>query len=429
MAMATQVRESARTLRVRGLNIALVTAILLALTVIAAQVGHAQTFQVIYSFTGGVDGAAPLAGVTMDGAGNLYGTTANGGEYQGGAVYELKHTGSRWVVKPLYSFQFVNSPEARVIFGPNGSLYGTTVRGGDGRCPGDEGCGTVFNLRPQPTFCPAVLCPWTITELYQFQGGLDGAAPLGDLLFDESGNIYGTTSGSTNLMSNGTVYELSPSGNSWTESVLYSFTEYNAFPMAGVIPDGAGNLYGTVSGEGNTAGAVYELTPSNGSWTPSVLYEFTGGNDGFFPFGGVIFDQSGNLYGSTSSGGSGNGGTVFELSPSNGRWTYALLYTFTGSSDYCGPSTSLAMDAAGNLYGTTTCDGTNGFGSIFELTPRPTPPWTYTSLHDFTGGSDGGYPYSNVTMVGGNLYGTAPVGGPAGGCGGPGCGIVWEITP
>ena len=160
------------------------------------------------------------------------------------------------------------------------------------------------------------------------------------------------------------------------------------------------------------------------------FYSFQSGNDGGYPVAGLIFDQSGNLYGATSDGGSGGGGTFFDLTFSNGIWTLNTLYSFTGiAGNQCGPWGTLVMDGAGNLYGTTLCDGAKNAGSVFKLT-LSSGKWTYTSLHDFTGGSDGGNPISNVVFdANGNLYGTTYIGGLAGGCGGTGCGVVWEITP
>ena len=325
---------------------------------------------------------------------------------------------------------------ARVIFGPDGVLYGTTTSGGytGGNCALYGGCGTVFKLRPLPTACKTALCKWTKTDLYQFGEPPDGDGPTGDLIFDQARNIYGTTVNGGVVNGNcvdgcGTVYELTRPGSNWTESVLYSFSGSDGQnPFSGLLLDGAGNLYGTtfLGGTGGD-GTVFQLTNSGLGWTENILHNFQG-SDGYLTYAGLILDHLGNLYGtsSTSTGGSGSGGTVFELTPSNGSWTFSVLYTFTGPSGYleCGPNDNLVMDGAGNIYGTTRCDGAYNAGSVFKLTPTPTPPWTYTSLHDFTGGSDGGNPYSNVIFdANGNLYGTASAGGAYG------YGVVWEITP
>jgi uncharacterized repeat protein (TIGR03803 family) len=193
-----------------------------------------------------------------------------------------------------------------------------------------------------------------------------------------------------------------------------------------VIFDRAGNLYGTTSAGGNTdcrCGTVYQLTPSGNGWAEHVLYSFQGGSDGDGPLGGLIFDQSGNLYGTASEGGSGGGGTVFTM-----RGGFDVLYSFreNGALGSPGPVSSLTMDAAGNIYGTTEMDG-SGYGTVFKLTPSGSG-WTYTLLHDFSSG-DGHHVMSNVVLdKNGKLYGTARQGGTGGHCM-AGCGTVWEITP
>jgi uncharacterized repeat protein (TIGR03803 family) len=397
----------------------------LAIATLSAQ---AQTFNVIHTFTGGPDGGNPNAGLTIDKAGNLYSTAYTGGAGYG-TVYRMKRSGSNWVFNPLYSFAGGTdgaNPVARVVFGPDGSLYGTTLFGGVVGC-GDSGCGTVFNLRPSARACTTALCPWTETVLHRFSGDPDGNYPeFSDVIFNQMGNLYGVTyDGGTGGL--GTVYQLTPSGSGWTESVLYGFPgrgNDGVFPNA-VTLDNAGNLYGTTFNGGlSNDGTVFEMTYSVGiGWTENLLYSFQNGNDGSLPIAGLIFDQSGNLYGATTNGGSGGGGTVFELTPSGGGWKYTLLYSFTGGYR-CGPVGNLVMDGAGNLYGTTVCDGTNQAGNVFKLTPSG-PTWTYTSLHDFTGGSDGGISTSNLIFdTNGNLYGTTIYGG-----GPQNYGVVFQITP
>lgn len=420
-------------LRLDAMTAALAIAFLL--IVAGSQPAQAQTFNVLHAFTGGGDGANPDAGVTLRG-GNLYGTAAYGGYTGGncsprgcGTVYKITNNNGNWIFAPLYKFAGGNDGDnpAGLVFGSNGTIYGTTNGGGAGGGGGCNllGCGTVFNLRPSQRAPRSVLEPWTETVLYRFQGAPDGSAPEnGNLVFDQTGNLYGTTyEGGANLV--GTTFELSPSQGGWSESVLYSFGAGGGIgSYSGVIFDGAGNLYGTLyDGGPYNYGVVYQLTPSGPPWTEHFVYAFEHGSDGGFPWGGLIFDQSGNLYGTTTDGGQGGGGTVFELSPSSGGWTFTLLYGFTGGPQ-CGPFASLAMDAAGNLYGTTYCDGVNGSGNVFKLT-HSGGSWTYTDLYDFTGGNDGANPTSNVIYdSSGNLYGTASNGG------GPGhSGVVWMITP
>ena len=419
-------------------SLVLTALFLSALPVIGTQAAQAQTYKVIYNFTGGQDGALPSAGVTMGAVGNIYGTAFQGGEYDFGTVFRLTHKGSAWVFSPLYTFVGGNDgadPEAGVIIGPNGSLYGTTAEGGGRNCYSGAGCGTVFNLKPPASACKTALCPWVETVLYAFQGGSDGVQPLSDLVFDPAGNLYGTTSLGGMMQANchniggcGLVYKLTPSNDGWTESVIHSFTGGNDgfTPYSGLVFDQAGNLYGTTRYGGGPGcaplgcGTVYQLTPSGSGWKENVIYKFTGGSDGDDPWGGVIFDQSGNLYGTTVSGGAGGGGTVYELSPSNGGWTLTTLYSFSGSD---GSYASLTMDASGNVYGTTFGDGAYGYGNVFKLTPS-NGGWTYTSLHDFPFGSYGYRPRGNVILDARNyIYGTASEGGTYGN------GVVFEITP
>jgi len=427
----------------RATTAALVSAILLVLMVFATQSAQAQTFNVLHNFTGEQDGQFPFAGLTMDQAGNLYGTAAKGGAGYG-TVFKLKRSGSSFLFNPLYSFGEGNDgagPTAPVIFGKDGTLYGTTIAGGgsqNGGCAnflGYPGCGTVFNLRPYPTVCKTALCDWNETVLYRFTGGGDGAGPDGALLFDQAGIIYGTApiGGIDSCFGNGcgVVYKLTPSNGGWVQSVLYSFLGNNGgpdggVPHSGVVFDRAGNLYGTtyVGGNGNQGGTVFQLTPSGSGWMENQIYVFQRGNDGGNPLAGVIFDSSGSLYGATISYGTGGGGTAFELTPSDGSWALTILHGFVGGNECGGPQYgSLVMDQAGNLYGTTYCDGANNAGSVFKLTPSGGT-WMYTSLHDFTGSNDGGHPVGGVTLdSNGNLYGTASVGGKYNG------GVIWEITP
>jgi len=416
--------------------------LLIALIAFATLPAHAQTFTLIHSFSG-PDGANPAAGLTMDRAGNLYGTALYGGAHnciglQGcGAVFKLTHVQSSWVLSLLYSFSGGadgGGPAARVVFGPDGALYGTTAGGGPN---------TVFRLQPPATICPSISCFWTKTTLFSFD--IDdlgtGFNPLGDLAFDAAGNIYGTNQyGGNSQYCNGPgcglVYELTQSGGVWTENVLYTFLGEGdgGYPESGVIFDQAGNLYGTAflgHYQGSTGGVVFELSPSGSGWTQNVLYHFQDSGDGGYPVGGLIFDASGNLYGTTSYGGSGNGGTVFELSPLGGYWNFKLLYSLSGNGE-SGSNGKLVEDSAGNLYGTSFEGGTHGYGNVFKLTPS-NGGWIYTDLHDFTLFDGGGaYPLDGLVLdAGGNIYGTAEAGGNSGeGCGtGLYCGVVFEITP
>jgi uncharacterized repeat protein (TIGR03803 family) len=391
---------------------AIALAIIFMLTV-TANAAHAQSFQVLYAFSGGTDGGQPYAGVTIRG-GNLFGTTHTGNQGTNwGQVYELRPAGSGYAFADLSLFD--GALEAPAVFGPNGSIYSTS--------PNNLTIyhhGYVLSVSPPAAIiCFSVLCEWTPTPLYGFSGGADGSTPnYGALIFDRTGNMYGTTSAGGS--GNGVVYEMMGSGANWTEQAIYSFagSPDGATPYSGVIFDSTGNLYGTTTAGGASGnGAVYELSPSGSGWTERVIYSFTGGNDGSYPTAGLIFDNTGNLYGTTNTGGAGGGGTIFKLSPSDGGWVYTLLYSFTGGAN-CGPWSSLALHG-GNLYGTTVCGGL-GAGSVFELSASG----TFTSIYDFTGGNDGEFPYGSVAFdTTGNIYGTTLRGGQ------DLQGVVWKITP
>jgi uncharacterized repeat protein (TIGR03803 family) len=384
--------------------------------ILTARPVRAQTFTVLHTFSGGEDGGNPYSGVTLGGTGNLYGTAENYGRGFG-TVYRLQNRGSGWTFSTLFAFSSGSSnPFGGVVFGPNGLLYGTTGLGNSN---------AAYDVRPPATFCRAILCPWSYTALFTFTN-LSGREPTGNLAFDQSGNIYGTTY-SGGLADDGIVYELTPPGNWCTENVLESFIGPNGTkPSAGVILDSAGDIYGTAAfGGPNNSGVVFQLVPSEGQWTDRILYDFPHSSDGVYLFGGLILDQLGNLYGATVAGGANNSGTVFELSPSGGGWTFNVLFSFSQGED--GPWASLSMDGAGNIYGTTHGEGAYGKGNVFKLSPS-NGGWTYTDLYDFTGGADGANPVSNVAIdASGNLYGTTYNGG-EGSCEG-GCGVVWEITP
>jgi uncharacterized repeat protein (TIGR03803 family) len=386
----------------------------------------AQSYSVIHYFTGAGDGYYPW-GLTIDQAGNLYGATLSGGPSGQGEIFRMARRGSGWTLTPLYHLGGLG-----VVFGPDGKLYGT---GG-----GALGLGGVFSLAPPASACATVLCPWTATILHSFAGGPDdGAGPANaDLVFDQQGNIYGTTSaGGSGACSGGcgTVYRLSHDNGGWSSSVLYSFQGYSPddfSPFGGVIFDQAGNLYGTAQGGPLNAGTVYQLTPNNGSWSKSTIYEFDAGNNqGFEPYASLLLGPSGAMYGTTQAGGEGQNGTAFELTPSNGGWNFTLLYSLSGPNTNAGSEAPLTQDAAGNLYGTTTDAGAYGYGNVFKLT-YTNGSWIYSSLHDFQR-SDGWGPQSKVVIdAQGHLYGTTINGGPENpACGGSGatCGVVWEIVP
>ncbi len=386
----------------------------------AAQSSPAQSYTVIHDFTAGGDGANPYTGLSIDAARNLYGTAVAGGAHGHGTIFRLKRDGAGWVLTPLYSFAGGSDgtgPQGRVTIARDGTLYGTTSAGGS------SDRGTVFHLRPPAAAPKTTLSPWNETVIHAFTGH-DGGLPQGDLTFDASGNLYGTTVGGGDF-NWGTIYKLSPSGGGWTESVLFSARNDadGAEPQGGVVFDAAGNLYGTFQFSLGGYGTVFQLSPSGSGWTERSIYSFTfSGDDGIEPIGGLIIDSAGNLFGTTLYGGSfPAGGTAFKITPSGGGWTHQTIHSFTDGDG--GPVDKLVMDADGNLYGTAFSAGAFGWGSVFKLTPSAGG-WTYTALYDFTGGTDGARPMSAVVFgANGKLYGTASSGGANN------YGVVWEITP
>jgi uncharacterized repeat protein (TIGR03803 family) len=388
------------------------------LILLAAPV-RAQTFSILHNFTGAADGKFPAAGLTLDSAGTLYGATDDGG-IGFGIVFKLEHRSSGWVLTPLYTFQGGEDgedPFAKVVFGPDGNLYGTTTSGGGhGNCEcygQDTGCGVVYKLTPPQTACRSTICPWTETVLHKFGTSGDGGCPSSSVTFDRMGNIYGTTT-------------TGGADGGWTETILHDFSGADgADPRSEVTMDQFGNFYGTTFQGGESGyGTVYKLGRIGTGWVENVLYSFAGTTDGGLPDGGVIFDAQGNLYGTTlCCGGFDGDGTVFELSPAPPYWTLDTLNIFSGASG--GPDATLTMDSAGNLYGTT-FEAPNGYGAVYRLTKAGSS-WQFAYLHVFDG-ADGSYLFSPVVMdAAGNLYGTTWQG--AQGCRPYGCGVVWEITP
>jgi uncharacterized repeat protein (TIGR03803 family) len=402
----------------------LLTAVLCFL-VATVQPAHAQVLTTLYSFTGGADGNTPFGSLIKDKAGNLYGTASWGGSeggnctYNGGygtgcgTVFELTRSGSVWSFTLLYSFNgypddAANPANEFLAFDKLGNLYGTTYYGGTVPCSGQPGCGTVFKLTPSQN-------GWTETMLYSFPQGNGAFSPDSGVVVDKVGNLYGTTFHSGT--GPGTVYKVTPSG---TETVVYAFTggADGGYPFGGLVLDRKGNLYGTTqyggTGQncgGSGCGTVFKIAPDG---TETVLYSFAGGNDGQWPWAGVILDKLGNLYGTTWVGGGtgcgGNGcGTVFKLAPDG---TETILHSFN-SSDGEGVWGGVIFDAKGNLYGTTFVGGAYGEGTVYELTPSGGV-WTQTVLHSFdsfAGSDDGAYPHGSLLLKGGILYGTTQAGG------------------
>jgi uncharacterized repeat protein (TIGR03803 family) len=406
---------------------------------IGTPAAQAQTFKVLHTFGGPGDGGIPYGGLVRDSSGNLYGTTETGGVAGAncvagcGVVFKVDKAGAETV---LYSFTGGTdggNPIAGLLRDSVGNLYGTTQLGGStGNC--GYGCGVVFKLDTS----------FNETVLYTFQGPAggptgDGAQPDGALIQDAKGNLYGTTAAGG--LGGGTVFKLSPAG----KETVFNFgkdgqqpVNLGGQPLAGVVRDSEGNLYGTSWGGTNSPnppeglGVVYKLTESelakNGEGT--VLHTFTGFTgtvaDGAFPYyGSLIRDSAGNLYGTTYVGGieglcpSGSGcGTVFKLDAAGAE---TILYSFTGGADGGYPAGGLIRDSAGNLYGTGILGGTSNAGVVFKLDTAG----TLTVLHNFTGGADGGAPLGDLVRdSAGNIYGTTSA---SGGCGQ--CGVVFKIKP
>jgi uncharacterized repeat protein (TIGR03803 family) len=458
-------------------NVILAAAATLMLAVFSvAQYKYSET--VLYTFTGGKNGAIGGLNLVADSSGSLYGTTDDGGNksaacevYTGvpgcGVVFKLtRDAHGAWKETVLYTFTGGKDgavPIGGVIRDSAGNLYGTTFFGGDtkpkvcratGAVPG---CGVVFKLTRDGDGA------WKKTVLHTFTGGRDGLAPWDRLVLDSSGNLYGTTRNGGNNKSClppygcGVVFKLTPTARGpWKESVLYAFSGGSAglAPYAGVTFDSRGNLYGTTLYGGDTkvsclgatgCGLVFKLTPTRkGPWKESVLYAFKAGTDGGFSYMSVILDSRGNVYGATNYGGDttssncpgGYGfnapagcGVVFKLTPrAHGPWTETVLYAFTGGSDGGFADTSVYFDSSGNLYGMTSNGGNSapcvfgnennaGCGVVFKLTPTKTPPWTESVLYAFPGGTDGGEPQSNVLFDStGNIFGFTSMGGNTSDC-------------
>lgn len=413
----------------RGRLGALIALVVLAVVLAAVPAAPAQTFSVLHNFTGGSDGAHPGGGVAIGASGVVYGTAETGGTHGSGTVFKLSQVNSTWVFSPLYEFSGGSDgqyPIGGVVIGEDGALYGTTQQGGD------TGDGTVYALRPPATICKSITCYWDETILHTFTGVPDGINPgVVSLVFDSAGNIYGaTTNGGT--YDNGTTFELTPTGGAYTESILHSFghDQDGAFPEAGVILDSAGNVYGT-TGAGGTGrgcdygcGTVYQLTPSGGSWLENVLVNFDLGSAGlagaYYPYSPLVMDASGNLYGTTIYSTSiFLDGIVFKLAPSGGGFTPSVFYPFLSS---CQPYGGVTMDTAGNFFGACTV----GSPGVFELT-NCDQTCVLVDLHDFSY-DDGYMPSGPVTLdADGNLYGTTLYGGTGGNCQ-LNCGVVWEIA-
>jgi uncharacterized repeat protein (TIGR03803 family) len=406
-------------------------ALLLVLEFLVPIPAAAATEKVLHSFCE-VSGCSvqPAGGLISDQAGNFYGTTTRGGEYgfYYGTVFELfPSTDGKWTEKILHSFgrgTDGQSPEAGLVFDAAGNLYGTTGAGGTNTIC-DSGCGTVFELTPSTGG------KWTEEVLHNFdENGKDGWDPTGGLILDAAGNLYGTAEyGGVNNY--GVVFELAPDAHgTWTEKILHNFRgEDGAAPSGSLIFDASGDLYGTTSGGGTySGGTVFELMAgSTGAWTEKVLHYFGKGADGSQPTGGVVFNAAGQMFGTTTYRGAYTYGAVFQLTPTvGGKWIEEILHSFNNNG-HDGNTLWAAtpiLDGAGNLYCTTLWGGVYNDGTVFELIPDADGKWTEKILHDFGRGSDGSEALGSLVFdSAGTLYGATYGGGKH-------CqGTVFQITP
>jgi uncharacterized repeat protein (TIGR03803 family) len=411
----------------------------------APAVSAADKYKVLYSFKSGTDGNFPSGALLFDAAGNLYGTTVNGGtsgsclygEGTGcGIAFQLTpQQNGKWTETVIHRFQGGSdggNPSGGLISDTAGNLYGTTVQGGTGD---SNGCGTIFQLTPGSS-------GWaeSLVRTFCSAGANDGYFPRGGLLGDAAGNLYGVTeSGGAAL--GGVAFELTPGSGGWTETVLNSFclvgtcTSLGAEPVAALIQDAAGNLYGTTIAGGDTkfgcfisfppgCGLLFKLKHhTDGTWTESVPQRFHG-PDGAAPASSLTFDSSGNLYGTTSFDGAFDSGTVFKLTPtSHGGWTKTVLYNFRAGTYRGAINSGVVFDPAGNLYGATDPNGTC-CSIVYQLSPEKNGRWRYRTIHRFVSSQGGLRTDGNLIFDSqGNLYGTAGAGGAYG------AGVVFEIAP
>jgi uncharacterized repeat protein (TIGR03803 family) len=404
---------------------------------------QAQTYSVIHSFTGGYAGSWPWTDLTITPNKHIYGTTFHGGpgqdfycQYTGcGTIFELYQRNGSWVFNPLYDFrlQYGGFPKSAPLIGPDGALYGASLTGGqtNSDCI-NSGCGTIYKLQPSVTPPGNPFLSWHPTITYAFTGSDNDGGNPGGIIQDQSGNFFGADGGAQ--FTCGLVYELRRNGSDWSFEKLYDgfdcHGDYETIGPGGLVLDPDGSIYGITYNGGSGqcthyrlgCGTVFQLTHTDSGWVQTTLHEFNEAADGGGA-AGLVRDAAGNLYGGTESGGSGGGGTVWELSPgSGGGWTFQLLYSFPGS-EYRGPIGRMVFDAAGNLYGVTQADGAYQYGNVFKFTPSGGG-WAYTDVHDFSYDAGGAFPMRGPSLDNsGNIYGTTMNGGI------DNQGVVWMITP
>ena len=412
---SSMVRQTRRAVRLIG-----GATIFAAIALFGSRTVKASTTEIIYSFAGDEDGEYLDTDVEIDLAGNLYGTSVLGGDFGGGTVWQLSPGAGGWVHTVLYSFTGGadgGEPYKGVTLDSAGNLYGTAVTGGSGSCEG--GCGVVYKLTKSGG-------TWTQTVVHAFTGA-DGSGPGSRVTLDGRGNVYGMapTGGADGL---GTIYQLHPRSNGrWAFRVIHDFTggSDGSSGSAGKMVFRGGSLYGAATTGGAGYGTVFELRPTDtGGWNFRTLYEFQGAPDGSFPYGALLFDQSGHIYGTTYYGGADGLGSIYELTrATGGNWSEQILYGFQAGEDGNSSISNLVFDTAGNLYGTTS-EGGLGSGTIFELAPNGNGTWTESLPHLFAGPPDGAFPYAGMVGDGtGMFYGATVHGGTSGE------GAIYLFTP
>ncbi len=392
----------------RGAGNSLACMVMVMAVVVATKSADGQAYKVLYTFGGDVDGSSPSNQLVRIGE-NLYGTTGGGGASGDGVVFKLSEDG-RETVLHSFSGDDGNGP-AGLVSDAAGNLYGLTQLGGNVACNvayEPNGCGVIFEIKRSGEF----------SVLYRFSGD-DGANPIGKLLLDAKGDLYGAAAGGGHsstchgpeyAQGCGTIFELARFGDAWNLRDLYNFAGgADDFAPSGSLISSSGKLLGTTgSGDGlpcisGLCGTVFELAPGKDGWTETILHSFKGVSGGAIPEDGLVADPQGNLYGTTFFGGASGFGTIFKLDP-HGHKT--ILYSFDGL-DGANPSAALVRDSSGNLFGTATGGGSSRLGTVFRLDPAN----HLTVLHNFKGGTDGASPYGTLLLAGETLYGTTAGGG------------------
>ena len=391
-----------------------------AVFVLSLAATNATTTDVIFSCEED-EGEYADTDLETDGVGNIYGTTVLGGDFGSGTVFKLSPAPTGWEHIVLYSFTGGadgGEPYKGVTIDPEGNLYGSAVTGGSGNCEG--GCGVVYKLTNSGG-------KWIHTVLHAFTGGNDGSGPGARVTLDPSGSVYGMapTGGAYGL---GTIYKILQRNGASDLQVLHAFTggADGAAGSAGRMILRHGHLYGAVTAGGTYgSGVVFELsTRGDRALNFRTIYSFRGQPDGSFPYGALLFDGVGNIYGTTYYGGANGIGSVYQLSPrAIGEWDESVLYSFQEGSDGNSPISNLVADGVGNLYGTTS-EGGLGRGTIFKLSPAGSGKWIETVVHAFEGPPDGGFAYNGMVVDAfGNFYGATVHGGDEDD------GAVYKFTP